>query len=40
MEAAAENQDTEGLETIYYSSGDNPKPETNTKYIRLYGHPL
>jgi hypothetical protein len=30
--------DTQGLDTILYPSGQVPKPETNKKYVRLYGH--
>ena len=28
------------LDTIYYASGDNPKPEPNAEHLRVYGHQL
>ena len=28
------------LANIRYIAGANPKPEVNSKYLRLYGHPL
>ena len=27
-------------ERIFYKGGDEPKPETNKKYFRIYGHNL
>ena len=30
----------QSTERIFYSGGQIPKPETNTNYIRLYGHNL
>ena len=32
--------DTRYLETIYYYSGDLPKPTTNPVQYRMYGHML
>lgn len=28
------------LANIRYIAGKDPKPEVNSKYLRLYGHPL
>ena len=28
------------LEQFFYAGGDEPKPETNKNYLRLYGHNL
>lgn len=28
------------LANIRYVAGTDPKPEVNSKYLRLYGHPL
>lgn len=32
--------DSENLKTLYYESGENPKPETNPEFIRVYSHNL
>ena len=31
---------TTNLQTIYYASGDEPKPATNPEQLRLYSHEL
>jgi hypothetical protein len=37
MESEAETQTTN---TFKYAGGDLPKPETNKKFLRIYGHNL
>ena len=32
--------DSKNLDTILYMSGQNPKPEINPEFLRIYGHPL
>jgi len=31
---------TQSLKRFFYNAGDEPKPETNKNYFRIYGHTL